>query len=351
MLLLVRSNVLVLLASYGLCNLTSGSRGRGICAEQGDRPRPRLFLVIDTRDGQLVDAGLSEETKEYLRRFVRERAALVEGSGSGSGSDGNGVESTNAGGDGVITAIGPSTLESSQSARDVVVKHTEECAASAVDEQRAAAQDAAAATRQVEVPLTFDSEFFRLLTTDISVLDRIQEHEEARLTQAVTDIGHGVSRAVAGSGTASTAELARWRDIFDLYLQAKVFFSTAERDRGPRSAAAAAQQLQWFGDAVGARGLAKQFRRKESTAALERFLWLNQQLLRNLCFHEINRTATFKILKSTHRASLNRNPKKSRLRHGEPYGQNFFLLTFVFFLSLPNPSAEMGSYLHFLWTV
>ncbi len=267
----------------------------------------------------MVDAGLSEETKEYLRRFVRERAALEEGSGSGS----DGVGSTRAGCDEVSKAISPSAPEPSQSARDVVVDHTVECASSAVGEQWAAAQDAAAATRQVEVPLTFDSEFFRLLTTDISVLDLIQEREEARLTQAVTDIGRGVSRAVAGSGAASTAELARWRDIFDLYLQAKVFFSTAERDRGPRSAATAAEQLQWFGDAVGARGLAKQFRRKESTSALERFLWLNQQLLRNLRFHEINRTATFKILKSTRSASLNTNQKKKSRQRG-PLGKNSF---------------------------
>jgi hypothetical protein len=90
----------------------------------------------------------------------------------------------------------------------------------------------------------------------------------------------------------------RWRELFDLYLQAGVFFSTHELDRGKRDSTAAARQLQWFQSEVTRRGLKDLFKLPASHQALDRFIRINITLLRNLKFQEINQKAISKILKS-----------------------------------------------------
>jgi hypothetical protein len=90
----------------------------------------------------------------------------------------------------------------------------------------------------------------------------------------------------------------RWRELFDLYLQAGVFFSAHELDRGRRDSIAAARQLQWFQSEVTKRGLKDLFKLPASHQALDRFIRINITLLRNLKFQEINQKAIFKILKS-----------------------------------------------------
>jgi E3 ubiquitin-protein ligase BAH len=90
----------------------------------------------------------------------------------------------------------------------------------------------------------------------------------------------------------------RWRELFDLYLQAGVFFSTHELDRGRRDSTAAARQLQWFQSEVTKRGLKNLFKLPASHQALDRFIRINITLLRNLKFQEINQKAISKILKS-----------------------------------------------------
>ena len=89
-----------------------------------------------------------------------------------------------------------------------------------------------------------------------------------------------------------------WREIFELYIQANIFFSSSDQDYGPRKATTAAERLQQFSSQTRDRQVAKSFKRKESADALDQFLRLNAQLLQHLRFQEINSTALFKILKS-----------------------------------------------------
>ena len=85
----------------------------------------------------------------------------------------------------------------------------------------------------------------------------------------------------------------------DIYLQAGIFFSTNELDHGSRDSTVALRQLQWFQTEVTKRKLVESCKLPASHQALERFVSINVTLLRNLKFHEINRTAIVKILKST----------------------------------------------------
>ena len=154
-----------------------------------------------------------------------------------------------------------------------------------------------AVIRRMEIPLTFDAEFFGLLQGDVSTLDALQAGEEKAMTDDIKSLGREVSR-ITNPTRSNKHDLDRWRELFDLYLQADVFFSTHELDHGSRDSAGAVKQLQWFQTEVTKRGLAKSFRLAASREALKKFMDINVTLLRNMKFQEINKLAISKILKS-----------------------------------------------------
>jgi len=98
----------------------------------------------------------------------------------------------------------------------------------------------------IEITLRADSEFFSLLTKELEQIDNLQAKQKADLTSQVTDLGKNVL-TVARPGTSSSAsDLYAWREIFSLYRDAAIFFSTTERDHGSRNAEEARQRMQWF---------------------------------------------------------------------------------------------------------
>jgi len=151
--------------------------------------------------------------------------------------------------------------------------------------------------RRFEIPLTFDTEFFGLLQGDVTNLDRLQAGEQDAITDKITALSHEVTQLTKPSKYSKT-DLYRWRELFDLYLQAGVFFSTHEIDHGSRNSTVALKQLQWFQSEVTKAGIVKSFKLPASHQALERFISINVTLLQNLKFQEINRLAITKILKS-----------------------------------------------------
>lgn len=150
----------------------------------------------------------------------------------------------------------------------------------------------------IELPLVFDGEFFNLLQSDVHSLDALQAEEEKKMTAEVIELGKEVSQ-VSRPSRFSKSDLARWRCIFELYLDAEVFFATHEREHGARSSQRALKQLQWFQGEVNKRCFARDFQLRESNVAFNRFLNLNLILLKNLQFQELNKLAVFKILKSS----------------------------------------------------
>lgn len=151
--------------------------------------------------------------------------------------------------------------------------------------------------REIEVPLTFDAQFFELLHNDVSTLDAIRAGEEESLTRDIQSLSKEISRLAKPTRFGKT-DMYRWRELFDLYLQAAVFFSTQECDTGSRNPATAAKQLEWFQSEVTRRGIVASFKLPESHRALSWFVQINRVLLTNLRFQDINRIAVEKILKS-----------------------------------------------------
>ncbi|CAF3470491.1 unnamed protein product [Fusarium graminearum] len=148
----------------------------------------------------------------------------------------------------------------------------------------------------IEVPLTFDAEFFEMLQSDVNHLDALQTEEEKTMTSEIVALGKEVEQVVKPKRFSKT-DLARWRQIFELYLDAEIFFATHEQDHGQRTSQKALKQLQWFQDQVTKQNLVQDFKLPESKAAFTRFINLNASLLKNMQFQELNKTAVAKILK------------------------------------------------------
>ncbi|KAK9387149.1 SPX domain-containing protein [Lipomyces mesembrius] len=147
----------------------------------------------------------------------------------------------------------------------------------------------------IEIHLHSDSEFFKMLCSELVALDSLHEEQEKELTEQVTDIARRLPHAA--SPLQKKNDLYVWREIFRLYIDAGIFFSSLEQDHGERSVEQAKQQLTWFTDQIQQMDLINRFKSPESKSILESFWKLNMSLLQSAQFQTLNRTATTKILK------------------------------------------------------
>ena len=150
---------------------------------------------------------------------------------------------------------------------------------------------------RIEVPLQLGDEFFRLIYADLAGLDHLRREEQETMAGDIVTLGSQVA-GVTKPARFSKCDMTRWREIFELYLEAQIFFSTSERDHGARNAETAARQMKFFEDEAARRNIRQQFKLPGSNAAYDQFLLLNRRMLQNFQFQEINRTALVKILKS-----------------------------------------------------
>ncbi|PNY29592.1 RING finger protein [Tolypocladium capitatum] len=229
--------------------------------------RPKLTVYVHMQDGVAVDASLTPTSRRFFERVAAEFPR-----------------------DRVLQAPGSSNAHTDFDHPDKPCAELSATTASSCPGSRASYET-------IEVPLVFDSQFFDMLQSDVNNLDALQAEEEKKMTEEVVELGKDVSQ-VSRPSRFSKSDLARWRHIFELYLDAEVFFATHECDHGTRSSQKALKQLQWFQGEVDKRQLATDFKLRESRAAFLRFLNLNASLLKNLQFQELNKLAVVKILKS-----------------------------------------------------
>ncbi|PBP19686.1 hypothetical protein BUE80_DR009485 [Diplocarpon rosae] len=148
-------------------------------------------------------------------------------------------------------------------------------------------------------PLTFDAEFFSMLQDEVGSLARIQAKEKHVLIDDIKVLSKSLSGVAmpAKYSTFQKSDHYRWRELFAIYVQSNVFFSTNEFDHGSRDSTAAAKKLQWFQDEVVRKKIASKFKLPASHKSLIEFIKINIDLLQNLKFQEINQQAIIKILK------------------------------------------------------
>lgn len=153
--------------------------------------------------------------------------------------------------------------------------------------------------RTVEVPLTSDSEFFTKLADALSGLEVLQEREEQRMHNEITELGKQVARLTNPDRRANKKLIAVWRQIFQIYVESDIFFGSTETDHGSRDSEHARDKFQQFANTIAQQGLVDRFKKPENLRALNMFMHVNREILQGLRFGEINRTAMMKILKST----------------------------------------------------
>jgi len=233
----------------------------------GHSVRPILTVDVHLKDGVVVDASLTSTSRKFLEKLAVEVDA------------------------------GRRRVSNDDRYKDV---SDEPHLPSQVTENHSAAEEVALEVgghhETIEVPLVFDNEFFDILQSDVNNIDALQASERRNMTNEIQELRQEIGQ-VSQPSRFSKTDLARWRQIFELYLDAEVFFATNEQDHGARSSQAALKKLQWFQQEVETRQLARCFKLRASQQAFTRFVQLNSNLLKNLQFQELNQLAVLKILK------------------------------------------------------
>lgn len=161
--------------------------------------------------------------------------------------------------------------------------------------------------REIIISVPSDVAFFELLCQALNSLSDLHDKQQKLFNEAVKRLCQLISSSITPSSSAnpiknlrfstkrldksqfsgpvpteySKSDLYAWREIFTLWIEAQIFESSSERDRGERSVEEAEIRLKAFAAEVVKRGLGdrRTLRRKESREAWEEFLRLNMLLL------------------------------------------------------------------------
>ncbi|KAL2889050.1 RING-14 protein [Ceratocystis lukuohia] len=228
--------------------------------------QPKLTIFVHVRDGTPIDVTLTPTSKRILQRILDRQ---------------NGMEQ-----DDDDAGLDLSIYESS----DTQPKLSRQPTATLLGPVPTGNSEV------LKVPLHFDAEFFEVLQREMTGLELIQAQEEKVLSNEITSLRNVVA-IVSRPSRFSRTDVDRWREVFNIYIEAEVFFSTCEISSGARNSTDALQKLQWFQNETQKRQLDKGFLRSQSRDAFSRFLQLNVAILKNMQFQEINRMAVMKILK------------------------------------------------------
>jgi E3 ubiquitin-protein ligase BAH len=223
---------------------------------------PKLTIALDPRDGSPMDAWLSPDTRRHLRDL-----AISQHKAAGGASH-----------------LG--VAESLINQRKASVANVQ---SPGLDQE----------IEIVEVPLTADSEFFRMLRREIIKLEQLQKRQQEQLKEQIHLLGQELAAMKSSSSKdkQKKANIEAWREIFRLYTESQIFFSSHEQDAGARDVEHAQKQLQLFSNQLAKEQGTKIKLDGSAKAALDRFLRINLNLLQFLRFQDINRTALTKIMK------------------------------------------------------
>ncbi|KAH8926288.1 hypothetical protein BT69DRAFT_1348111 [Atractiella rhizophila] len=148
--------------------------------------------------------------------------------------------------------------------------------------------------KDVYITLQYDKEFFASLSKSLEGLMDLQKMQQRSFTDEVAQL----SISLATVPSFQKKDIYTWRQIFALWVQAQIFESSLETERGKqRTPEEAKEKLDWFVDQVSKQHLGKQMKGKNSKALLEQFINLNVQLLDLKNWDLVNEEAARKILK------------------------------------------------------
>ena len=145
------------------------------------------------------------------------------------------------------------------------------------------------------ISLKSDGRFFKILARDLQALYTLHEQAETDLKEEIVSLSPTIALY---SSNKSQASMQAWREIFHLYLDCSIFFSTREQKRIRNSPTAVQERLRVFSIKLNETGLLQKVMKNGPRSALDRFLGINFNLLRQVQYQELNKVAMVKILKS-----------------------------------------------------
>ncbi|KAL7276271.1 hypothetical protein RUND412_000737 [Rhizina undulata] len=224
--------------------------------------QPKLVLTVGLKQGIPLDLNLSEKTKEAILK-LKDSSRRTESE---------------------------ECLENGEDYHSISRDSSDRSSSHAADKESNVAT--------IEVPLYSDHEFFQILTSELASLDALQTRAEADIKQDVRKLGNAVTAVATPKSLSSRSDLYPWREIFRIYIESGVFFSTLEIEaHRERSVEKVQERLNRFITEVDRLKLRSTFKSPESTFLFARFIELNKSILKLLKFQAMNKTAMTKILK------------------------------------------------------
>ena len=237
---------------------------------------PQLRVLVDGTTGVPLDATLTPETRDSLRKLARHEMVTA----------------------GRRENLGASSSEPSPTQQD----HSE------AEEGDTALRNPSAAThhdaRWVQVPLTSAKDFFDMLEPKLEELEALREAETRKLEEQILDLGDLVEDVVEpvregfeARREVSHRDLYFWREMFRLYMEKPIFYSETEARRGAFTFLEAKSRLIEYDQQIRSTGLLAKMKTPQARKAAQQFLDLNVEILKTMHFQEMNARAMTKILK------------------------------------------------------
>lgn len=148
---------------------------------------------------------------------------------------------------------------------------------------------------QLTISLIQDSKFFQILYDEIEDLNRFKIEVEKDITGKVDSIANEIS--VLTSPNLKKSDMYIWREIFQMYIECEIFFSTRQRSTGYVDIDLSKEKYTKFLQLVAKSNLINQFKQKESQNAFMDFKRMNDEILMVSNYQSFNSMAVTKILK------------------------------------------------------
>ncbi|OQO08062.1 hypothetical protein B0A48_06855 [Cryoendolithus antarcticus] len=240
---------------------------------------PQMHLLVDSVTGEPLDAALTADTKKHLEKLARHEM-LIKGRHAELGHATHHV--------GSIGSI--ASFESDRRGSEHSIASNQH------DSQHAA--------KWIQVPLASAKDFFDLLEPKLQELEALNTAEEAKLEGDILDLGdmvEDVTEPVRDGFEAKRAvsyrDLYFWREMFRLYMEKPIFYSSTEQNRGALTFTEAKSRLQAYDAQLRDTGLLAKLKTPQAKLAARRFLDVNLDILKIMQFQEMNARAMTKILK------------------------------------------------------
>lgn len=148
---------------------------------------------------------------------------------------------------------------------------------------------------EVSISLEEDTKFFQILYEEIEGLKEFKEKEEKQITTKVEVIASDIANVTIPNMKKN--DMYVWREIFQKYIEAEVFFSTVESNAGRIDINLSKERYFKFINMINTSGILDKFHKSNSLAAFNEFKKVNFEMLKFSNYENFNNLAVKKILK------------------------------------------------------